>query len=120
MKPKRPIAVPTPPGTGMCWGNANMGARQPHRAGHRYLDGKHDVGLPLEHLHRLAMAYVFELDSVGCKDLVAHPNAILLCQPPGVHPRVTEEQVGDGAPNILPRQPCVPAPKVSVHQHPTW
>lgn len=92
LKPNQPAAAAAP-GTGLSRGSASEGTCQSlprsrvQGAGHGYLDCEHDVGLPLEHLHCLAMAYVFKLDSIGCKDLVSHPNAVLLCQPSGVHPR---------------------------------
>lgn len=102
----------TPPAPGSAGGEPQWGHADPRGVGFGYLDGQHDVGLPLEHLHRLAMAYVFELDSVGCKDLVAHPNAVLLRQPPGVHPTGSRAGAGWGwSPAPLPGQLRAPAPK---------
>lgn len=123
LKPNQPAAAPAP-GTALSRGSASERPCQPlppsrvHGARHAYLDREHDVGLPLEHLHRLAMAYVFKLDSIGCKDLVSHPNAILLCQPSGVHPR---EKGGAGWGQalagvlLLPHASTWVAPWLSTH-----
>ncbi len=49
-------------------------------------DGQHDVGVALQDLDCIAVGDVIKADPVGCKDLIAHFDAMLFCKPTRVQP----------------------------------
>ena len=49
-------------------------------------DGQHDMGVALQDLHCIAVGDVIKAHPIGCKDLVTHFDAMLLCKPTWVQP----------------------------------
>lgn len=54
-------------------------------------DGQHHMGVALQDLHCIAVCDVMEADPVGCEDLVAHFDAVLLCETAWVQPEETKQ-----------------------------
>ena len=50
------------------------------------LDGEHDVSLAFQHLHCIAVGDVLKAHAVGRQNLIAHLDAMLLCQTTWVQP----------------------------------
>lgn len=61
-------------------------------------DGQHDMSVALQDLHCIAVGDVIEAHPIGCKDLIAHFDAVLLCETSWVQPeeqKQTQRKVGD-------------------------
>lgn len=55
-------------------------------------DGQHDVGVALQDLHCVAVGDVLKADAIGCKNLIAHFDAMLFCKATWVQPEENMRQ----------------------------